>query len=157
MHYVSKYTLLGLPIVSIRFDTPVSKGWIAVGNIALGVLFSVGGFSLGLISFGGLALGAAAAGGGSLGLLAWGGVAAGGWAFGGLAFGAHAAYGGAAVALEYALGGVADATHANDLAAKRFFATNPFFSLSRGVDRYSWLLLTLGVIPLVRAIRGSSD
>jgi hypothetical protein len=150
MHYVSRARLLGLPVVSVRFDTPVSTGWIAIGNVAVGILFSLGGLSLGVFSFGGLALGAFAAGGGSLGLLAWGGLALGGWAFGGLALGVHAANGGAALALEFALGGVADAAHANDAAARQFFSANPFFAVSREVDRFSWLLLALGIIPLWR-------
>ena len=154
MHYVSKSSLLGLPIVSIRFDTPVSRGWIAVGNVAVGILFSLGGVALGGLSFGGLALGFLAAGGGSAGLLAWGGLAVGGWAFGGLALGVHAAYGAAAVAAEYALGGFAEASHANDAAARQFFSSNPFFALSRQIDRLTWLLLGLCIIPVYRSLRG---
>jgi hypothetical protein len=153
MKYVSRASLLGLPIVSIRFDVPVSKGWIAAGNVAVGILFSVGGVSIGVLSFGGAALGFLAAGGGCAGLLAWGGLAIGGWAFGGLALGAHAAYGGVALALEYALGGFAEAAHANDAAARQFFTVNPFFALSREVDHFSWLVLALGIIPLAKIVR----
>jgi hypothetical protein len=153
MHYVSEAKLFGMPFISIRFDTPVSRGWIAVGNVAVGILFSLGGVSFSLFSFGGLAFGLLAAGGAGLGLLAWGGVAIGGWAFGMLALGGHAAYGGAALATEFALGGYADAAHANDAVARRFFTANPFFAISREVDHFTWLLLALCIIPVIQTIR----
>jgi len=105
--YKSRTTILGLPLVHIRFRSrhdvvrirpfPVAKGIIAIGDIAIGVVsvggialggFSLGGVSLGLLlSLGGCALGGIAIGGLAIGLLAFGGAAMGLCAMGGVALG----------------------------------------------------------------------
>ena len=119
--YKSKRTLLGLPLVHIRFGSGgigVARGILAIGNYAVGV-FALGGFSLGLFSVGGLSLGllfalggwavgSFAVGGLAIGLIALGGAAAGLFAMGGGAFGRYAA-GGSAIASQIAIGGSAHA------------------------------------------------
>lgn len=136
--YRSRATFLGLPLVHCRFGKgPGEKlrpavGWIACGEIAYGILFASGGFSVGGISMGGAGVGIIAFGGFGLGLLAFGGFALGGVALGGAAVGMiasggfalgwHAAQGGAAVAHEFAIGGAAFARNANDTVAREFFA-----------------------------------
>jgi hypothetical protein len=115
MEYRSKATLLGLPIVHIamssvvdgRFRRGVATGWIAIGDVAFGILFASGGLAVGGISLGGLAIGVLPIGGLALGALAVGGVALGIVAIGGAAFAWYAAVGGLAVAHTYAAGGVA--------------------------------------------------
>src|SRR5439155_27004256 len=75
--YRSRWTLLGLPLIHIRMEcmqdgkTLPAKGWIAVGNIAYGVLFAFGGVAVGTVSLGGFAVGLVAIGGGGLGLLSF--------------------------------------------------------------------------------------
>jgi hypothetical protein len=151
MHYVSRIRLLGLPLVEVRtgsaldgrFQRGVACAWIAIGDIAYGVLFAAGGVALGGVALGGLALGALPIGGLALGGLAVGGGAAGVWAAGGAAFGLHAALGGLAVAGVFAQGGAAAAAHANDAVAQAWFAGNAFFcAVERGLA-WSWLLLAL--------------
>jgi hypothetical protein len=112
MEYRSKAQLLGLPLIHIVTGTPgrgrgVATGWIAVGDIALGVLFAVGGVAVGGFSVGGVSLGLLGFGGVALGFAAVGGFAAGVLALGGAAFGGYAAIGGLAIAGEYAMGGLA--------------------------------------------------
>src|SRR5204863_2015991 len=91
--YRSRWTLLGLPLIHIRMEcmqdgkTLPAKGWIAVGNIAYGVLFAFGGVAVGTVSLGGFAVGLVAIGGGGLGLLSFAGLALGVWAIGGAAVG----------------------------------------------------------------------
>jgi hypothetical protein len=113
-------------------------GWIAIGDIAVGVLAAVGGISVGMISVGGVAVGAVTLGGLALGVIGCGGVGVGIWAMGGLALGYMAsgscaiawlaAQGAGAFAREFAAGGVALAHHANDATAREFFANARFFS-----------------------------
>jgi hypothetical protein len=135
MEYKSQTKLLGLPLVHIRtgrmehgvYRRGIARGWIAVGDIAQGILFgagglafglvAVGGGSVGFIALGGIGLGAVALAGMSIGALACGGMAVGYIAYGGLALALHAAAGGAALAFNYAVGGLAIAPHANDAAA----------------------------------------
>lgn len=107
-------------------------GWIAIGDRAQGVLFaaggvavgaiSCGGLSFGLVSLGGLSIGAISLGGFALGIYSVGGGAIGYVAAGGGAMAMHAACGGLAVARDLAVGGQAIAAHANDPAARSFFA-----------------------------------
>ncbi len=109
--YKSTATLLGLPLVHIKFSRfsgrpTVARGVIAVGDIALGG-FALGGLAVGLISFGGLSVGLLLAlGGMALGGVAFGGIALGALAIGGMALGLYAV-GGMAVARELAVGGMA--------------------------------------------------
>lgn len=143
--YRSRWTFLGLPLVHVRFGTTDSSkrspavGWIAMGDYAIGILFAVGGVSVGTISIGGASLGLLAIGGASLGAAAIGGVSLGGFALGGVALGYvatggaalawSAAQGGIAVARDFALGVQASATHINDAAANEFYAQHPWFDV----------------------------
>jgi hypothetical protein len=107
--------LLGLPLVHValssvvdgQFRRGVATGWIAIGDVAFGILLAVGGVAVGGVSFGGIAVGVLPIGGLALGVLALGGVALGIVAVGGAAVAWHAAIGGLAVASHYAAGGVA--------------------------------------------------
>jgi hypothetical protein len=88
--YKSSVHLFGLPLVHIAMSQQsrgVAKGIIAVGDVAFGVLFAMGGFAVGGISVGGGAFGVIAVGGGAFGAVSVGGLAVGLLAFGGLAIG----------------------------------------------------------------------
>jgi len=163
--YKSSRTFLGLPLLHIRTGRRRGEklrpavGWIAVGDLSIGVLVSVGGIAVGGISFGGLSLGLAAMGGAAFGALSFGGAAFGLWAatgglavgylaHGGCALAWHAAQGGMAVARDFALGGSAYAAHANDAVARETIGAMPFF---RGADAFSRqpLLINLVWLPLL--------
>src|SRR5688572_1926491 len=85
--YRSKIELCGLPLVHIRIGGGVAaqyqpvKAWIAVGDCAIGVLFSFGGIAIAPVSIGGLAIGLFPFGGCALGMLALGGTSLGMWSF----------------------------------------------------------------------------
>ncbi len=120
MEYCSNIRLLGLPLVHVaigrgdatgRYRRGVATGWIAIGDVAVGVILACGGVSLGGISLGGVAAGLLPMGGLAFGLLALGGLAIGVTAIGGAALGWHAAIGGFAMARDHALGGLAIARH----------------------------------------------
>ncbi|HEV2456639.1 MAG TPA: sigma-70 family RNA polymerase sigma factor [Verrucomicrobiae bacterium] len=141
--YRSRATFLGLPLFHYRMGRqPGEKvrpavGWIAIGQVAYGILYASGGVAVGGISAGGISIGLLSFGGVGIGLLAFGGLALGGVvmggtsvgivASGGLAIAWHAAIGGLASAHEIAMGGMALAIHANDGVARAFF------------KRHSWL------------------
>jgi hypothetical protein len=63
----------------------------------------------------------------ALGIAPVGGLAAGLYAFGGAAFGWVAAVDGPAVARDWAVGGSANAVHANDPVALQYFRSNVYF------------------------------
>jgi RNA polymerase sigma factor (sigma-70 family) len=151
--YKSSWTLLGLPLVHVRSGRPHGEklrpavGWIAIGDLAFG-LVAVGGMAVGGISCGGLSAGLLAVGGVSLGGLAFGGLALGIAAVGGLAIGYlahggcalawHAAQGGLVVARDFALGGGAQAAHANDALAREVIGAHGFFRRADAVLRNPW-------------------
>jgi hypothetical protein len=164
--YRSPFSLLGIPLVHIRFNCVVAGkrqsavGWIAIGDQAFGILGAFGGIAVGGISSGGIAIGVFALGGIGVGILAFGGLGVGVMAMGGAALGYMAmgggaigwlgASGGATVARYFAAGGGAIAPHANDAAARAFMRGSYFFShewtIYNIVILYSWLvppLLTL--------------
>ena len=88
--YVSATRLFGLPLVHIAMSPQsrgVAKGIIAIGDVAFGLVFAMGGFAVGGISAGGLSVGLIAVGGGAFGCVTIGGLAVGLLAFGGLAIG----------------------------------------------------------------------
>lgn len=102
--YTSRRTLLGLPLVSIRFGHDrhptqynTAVGIVAIGNFSVGIL-SVGLISAGVVSVGMIALGLAAAGMVSIGGAAVGLSAMGIWSFGVSALGWKSAVGAAAIA-----------------------------------------------------------
>jgi RNA polymerase sigma factor (sigma-70 family) len=151
--YRSAWHLLGRPFVHIRLgfdsrwtgaDQPV-RAWIAVGHIAYGRLFawgyvaiapvSVGCLALGIVSVGFFAIAPVALGMVAAGIYAVGGIAVGWMASGMIAIGINAACGLGAYARNFAMGPlgkareIACAIHANDAAARDFFAHNTFFTL----------------------------
>jgi RNA polymerase sigma factor (sigma-70 family) len=157
--YRSPHTFCGLPLVHIRIGgdlranrTPV-RGWIAMGDTAIGGLFafggisiapiSVGGCAIGLFSFGGAAVGALVLGGSCLGIWAFGGLAFGWQAFGGCAIAWNAAVGGAAIAHDFALGGIAFALQAGNAAAKAFIETQSFFRYASYILQHYMIWLNL--------------
>jgi hypothetical protein len=115
MEYRSSIGLLGLPLVHVstgaivdgRYRRGVATAWLAVGDIAVGVVCACGGVALGGLCVGGVAVGLLPIGGFALGVLAIAGLAVGVIAIGGAAIAWYAAVGGLAVANEYAVGGVA--------------------------------------------------
>jgi hypothetical protein len=108
--YRSATSLLGLPLVHVNLSVlqvrgsivlrsgeprRVARGWLAIGDRAIGVL-AFGQQAFGLVAMGGLAGGGVAIGGCALGVVGVGGVAAGLLAIGGVALGL-VAIGGVAV------------------------------------------------------------
>lgn len=162
--YKSPWTFLGLPLVHVRSGRPRGEklrpavGWVAIGDVSIGVLLSFGsvalggiccgGVSLGLVSLGGVALGAFAFGGMAVGYCALGGLAIGYLAHGGCALALHAAGGGMAVAREFALGGSAYAAHANDALARQTIESHTFFRVSDAIMRQP-LLINLVWMPML--------
>jgi RNA polymerase sigma factor (sigma-70 family) len=183
--YKSKIVLLGLPLVHIahgagvgnQYRRGVAKGWIAIGDVAFGILFAMGGLSVGGIAVGGLAVGVISLSGVAAGVFAFGGLAAGMfaagglaigiWAVGGLAVGVYAvgggaiawkaAVGGGALAHEIAVGGGAYAAHANDAVARNYVENSAFFSgahtfMTHYAKHLQWLWV-LALVPLAFAWR----
>ena len=161
----SRASLFGLPLIHIRigdrFDVmraPV-KAWIAIGSsYAVGVIFASGGIAVAPFTFGGIAIGILPFGAIALGIFPLGAVALGVWAYGGLAFGWqifcgagvawNAAWGGMAMAHDFAVGGLVHAAQANTEIAKQFFLKNPFFRAARVIsDHGIWMMLGW-IIPL---------
>jgi hypothetical protein len=151
--YRSRFELLGLPFVHLRFGgslgrrmedrlkmaQPPVKAWIAITDTcAIGVLFAYGGTAIAPVSVGALAVGLFSVGAFSVGALAVGGIGLGIWAlapfavgwqaFGDCAIAWNAAWGFQyAVAPHFALGAAAFATRANSELARRLMNENPFF------------------------------
>jgi RNA polymerase sigma factor (sigma-70 family) len=161
--YRSKHSVLGLPLVHIRFRGGLERGpvkaWIAAGDSAVGMIFAYGGLAIAPISFGGLAVGLLTIGGFAIGLVTFGGFSLGPWAIGGMAAGWQAfggcaiawwgAQGGVAVAHDFALGVVALARHANDAAAREFFTNSGFFRTVQVAMCYVGWLNLIFLFPLV--------
>jgi RNA polymerase sigma factor (sigma-70 family) len=165
LEYRSKLSLLGLPLVHMRFGRkhgePVRavKAWFAAGDFAIGVIgafgamtiapISIGGCAIGLLSLGGLAAGVACWGGIGLGVWVIGGCALGWAAFGGCAVAWHAAEGGLAVARDFALGSSAVADHANDAIAKAAMKQDTFFQIARTAMNYAIWINVIWLLPLL--------
>jgi RNA polymerase sigma factor (sigma-70 family) len=161
--YRSKVTLLGLPLIHVRFggkfsgETPV-KAWIAAGNCAVGGLFAFGGMAIapvscglagiGLVSWSGMAIGLLAMGGLSLGIWSFGGLAIGWQAWGCCAIAWNAAIGAAAVAHDFALGGIAQAAQANNPIAQQAIQPTLFFRSMAFHYRHMFSLTLIWVLPL---------
>lgn len=172
--YESKFRLLGLPLVAVKFGGSIGLGdergrpaigWIAVGDRAYGVLFASGSLAVGGIAVGAIAVGPVAVGGLGIGLLAmagfsmavWslGGAAIGWYALGGVAVAVKAAFGGLAVAKSYALGGVAYAEHVNDAATRVYVDESVFLQWSQSIF-LPWggiIICLIAILPTVIAIR----
>ena len=161
MAYRSRATFLGLPLIDIATGTTVdgkykrgiARGWIAIGDVAFGVLLSLGGVAFGLVALGGASLGLLALGGLAIGGCALGGAAVGIWAIGGGAYALHAAVGGQAIAVMYAKGGQAIARHTTDLAAQDFFSQSMFFRVGQAFMEHSQWFLLLLLVPVLLASR----
>jgi hypothetical protein len=152
--YRSHFTMLGLPLLHICAGdgrATTAKAWIAVGDVAMGLLVAVGGVTIAPLSIGSCAIGLLALGGCAAGSLAVGGLSLGVWSFGGLALGWQA-FGACAIGWNTAAGGVAlaivaRAAEANSNAAQSFMSTNWFFRLSKTLsNQVAWLNL-LWVFP----------
>jgi hypothetical protein len=167
MQYLSSITFLGIPAVHIAVGRipgsgpgrGVAKGWIAIGDVAIGAV-AIGGVAIGGLSVGGISLGVIAIAGVSAGVWSLGGLALALFAVGGASFGLYAATGGLAIATEYALGGVAVASHANDEAARAYFSTGRFFRYADSLLPYlHWLFaVVVGVVAAVWAFgRGKKE
>lgn len=149
MGYKSKRTIWGVPLVHIseghfedgRYVRETAFGWIAIGDIAVGLVFAVGGFACGGIAVGGLSFGLLGVGGCAFGLLALAGLAFGVLALGGLSIGFHSAVGGLAIAKNFAIGGAVIAEHGNDRLAFEFFHERLWWSLQDSVTAYWWVIL----------------
>jgi len=115
MNYKSSTRLLGLPLVHVAHGPPegssggpgIAKGWIAVGDVAFGIVFALGGFAVGALSVGGMAVGVLAVGGLSIGILAVGGLSIGLLAAGGIPIGISAVGALALVAIAFGGGAIA--------------------------------------------------
>lgn len=159
MNYQTNARFLGLPLIHVAtgrlvdgsYRRGIAKGWVAIGDMACGALFSAGGVSVGGVSVGGLAIGILPLGGLALGLAAIGGLAVGAFAVGGAAFAWFGAFGGLAVAHDYASGGASVARHANDVIAADYFAVHRFFRGAAWLMNYS---IALVFIPVVVALVG---
>jgi RNA polymerase sigma factor (sigma-70 family) len=153
--YRSNMTLLGLPLIHVKLGNALgqgrgpAKGWIAIGDTAVGILFAAGGVAVGGVALGGLSLGVVSIAGAAFGALALGGWAMGLLACGGGAVGWFAAFGGLAVAHDYALGGLAIAQHANDSVAREFLGDNGFFRAGKAFMEHSRWLVLLAILPVV--------
>ena len=165
LEYRSKLSLLGLPLIHLRFGRkrgesvrPV-KAWFAVGDFAVGVIGAFGAMAIAPVSLGAFSVGLLSVGGMAAGVACWGGIGCGVWAIGGCALG-WTAYGGFAVAWEaaqgvlvtarhFALGTVAVAQHANDAAARAVVNQSPFFQFTRQVMRYAPLLNLTWFVPML--------
>lgn len=130
--YRSKREFLGVPLVHIASGMDlqtgkrrIARGWLAVGDTAIGGI-AFGGVAVGGLAFGGLTLGIVGYGGCALGLFAFGGLGVGlVGAFAGLAIGGLAAVGGLAIGY-FAHGGGVVGEHVlgpmrQDPEAVRFF------------------------------------
>jgi hypothetical protein len=156
--YRSRWTLLGLPLVHIRFgdyyarEFGLARGWIALGDTAVGVLFAAGwvatgGIALAPVSFGLIAHGILATGALAFGVHAVGFVAAGAVAWGWLG-----AWGAIALSNTCAVGAQAFAPHANDAIAHNFFATG-FANAFTSLLHHGYLLAALALWPVMLAWR----
>jgi hypothetical protein len=166
MQYRSRITVLGIPLVHVattemrdgRIIRGIARGWIALGDISFGILFSAGGIAIGGIALGGLGLGLLTLAGLAMGAFALGGTAVGIVAAGGCAVGWHAALGGAAVAREFAVGGAAVAEHANDAAAREYFASGRFLpGVLSAMGHSRWLVLLVAVPFIHNLIRSRRE
>lgn len=159
MQYKSKSSIIGLPLVHVAIGPSpdsgsprgVARGWIAIGDMAFGVLFSAGGVAIGGIALGGLAIGGICLGGLGLAVYALGGGAFGIYSIGGLAFGWRAALGGGAIAKNYAVGGYAAAEHANDPIAMEYMKTSVMRYGDLVAQHARWFIV-LAFIPALVAL-----
>jgi hypothetical protein len=169
--YRSRFQLLGLPFVHIRFGgwagEPLKKlkplkAWIAASDAcAFGVLFAYGGLAIAPVSIGACAIGLFSYGAMAAGALAIGGFGFGIWACGGFAFGWQASGGGCAIAWNaawggqyaiahhFALGGIVHAAQVNNEYVRHLLISNPFFRISGMTLPYFFWLMWIWAIPMM--------
>jgi len=160
MNYKSQFTLLGLPLIHVstakmkngHTRRGVAKGWIAIGDISFGIILSVGAAAFGGIALGGVGIGLLSFAGLAIGVFAVGGAAIGVLAAGGAVIAWHAAHGGFAMANEYALGGKAIASQANNLIAEEYFKNSIFFSSAKVIGEHSRWFILLAFLPVIQAL-----
>ena len=161
--FKSRLTLLGVPLVHVKFAMPEGKekpavGWIAAGEVAYGLLFAWGGYavapiSVGIISFGLVTVGAVGFGLLSMGTIGVGVIAMGASAIGYKAYGSLSALGwenafsqGFSIAKEAALGPIAFAEHVNNEVAASIS------NLSRVGESYVVVLGVMTVLVIVPVV-----
>jgi hypothetical protein len=132
--YRSTRTLLGVPLIHIRFGREETGqkpafGWIAGGDRAIGLMFAWGGLAIAPFSVGAISIGIFTLGSIGVGIIGAGAVCVGWWAWGAVSVGIHAFGSLSATAWETAQGGafalsnyvaqapLAIAPHANDVIA----------------------------------------
>ncbi len=168
--YRSRWTLLGVPLVRIRFSAPDEGdppvfGWIAGGDRAVGILFAWGGIAVAPVSLGAVAIGFFAIGSLSLGWISFGTVGVGFLAVGCMSAGIKA-YGwlsalgwdtasgsGFAIARIAAEGPLAWAQHANDAVAAQVLADPQAGQGQLIVITVITLLSLVPVVLYARAVR----
>ena len=161
--YRSRASFLGLPLVHIRIGDrfnllqgPV-KGWLAMGNFAIGGLFAFGGVVvapfgvgfcvIGLMPFAGIAIGLISMGGLALGVWSYGALAIGWQALGCFAVAWNVAAGNFALAHDFAMGHQALAAHVNTAAAESMLPA--WFSKGGAfLQHYSLWMNFLWITPL---------
>jgi hypothetical protein len=146
--YVSRRRLFGLPLLHVRYGVPATdagpaRGWIAIGDRAVGGLFAMGAVAIAPISIGAVSVGLISIGSVSIGLLSLGTIAFGGlclgaiavgwFGIGGVALAWRAAVAGLGGAHDYAWGGHVVAEHANDLAAGEYLMQHHTEALFQGL------------------------
>jgi hypothetical protein len=154
MEYRSRSTLGGLPLVHVArggwtdagYQRGIATGWVAMGDIAVGVLFACGGLAFGGVTVGGVAVGLLPIGGFALGPVAVGGLAIGIVALGGTAVGWLLALGGVAVSTGSAAGAVAIAPRA---AAPRWPDSLPPASIPHHPMTWSDAGLLIAIVAVV--------
>ena len=156
MEYRSNLSFLGLPLLHVAFGSSVdgvyrrgvATAWVAVGDIAIGVIVSCGGVALGGICLGGASFGLISFGGLAFAVIAVGGLSVGLFAVGGAAFGWFAAMGGLAVAHDYAVGGAAFGQHVLSPLSGGFRTGYPHPQALFRVEDALWLLVLVTVLLL---------
>ena len=161
--YISKWKLLGIPLIHMQFATKErgekpAVGWIAFGDKAYGVLFAFGGYAVGGISVGIFSVGVVTCSCVGVGIIGMGTVGIGLLGLGAVAIGYKAvasisalgwmsAWGpGFAIAKEAAVGGIAYAKEVNnELAAQ-------IASLQQVYDYHLYVLAALSMLVIVPVI-----
>jgi hypothetical protein len=154
MEYRSRASLFGIPLIHIavgssvngQYRRGIATGWIAIGDIAMGILFACGGLAAGGVCIGGVAVGAFSIGGLAVGLGAMGGLGIGIVALGGAAIAWYAAMGGLAVSHGYAIGGVAHAPH---VIARESNGRVPFSAIPHPPFRASDAIILVVVVAAI--------
>lgn len=158
--YRSRWRLLGIPLVHIKFaqaeeGESAAMGWIAAGETAYGILFAWGGFAVGLVSVGIVSVGVVSVGAVGIGLLGVGTVgiglhAIGAAAIGLTAFGSLSALawegavgGGFSIAGAAAVGPIAFAQETNNAAA------GEILNLARVDQSFGFIMLAVAFLVIV--------